>query len=364
MSEVELVKIFNKNTPHYPGKKQRQKSWKKTESLFSRIQDQFTFAVSSYGDTEKTPVLFIEGGPGIKENDVYKTLLSPRNSRHAITYNPRCVAGNQSNKFTQAQNNEQQHIAFIKSLKSNTLDKQVEDIEQIRQATSPNKKLIIRGVSSGTLFALAYAQKYPQHVEGLVLNMPFLATEEDFILRRGAEGKHAINNPEEYKQYLTAVGANSGDSSETIAQKYLEAFASDNLEKRENAFKHWMMWESLCNGTGYKIDDKIVKKPEKQKVAMIMAHYHTNKFFLEGKDGILDDPELLKNTPIYILGNSNDPLVSKNTLSKLYKKFPHAQIVCQDSITHTPKDEDARIAQKLEEIGLFNKILPVPSPTN
>ena len=52
-----------------------------------------------------------------------------------------------------------------------TTRESVEDIEAIRQATG-YEKLVLYGTSYGTKVALEYAERYPQHVEALVLDSP------------------------------------------------------------------------------------------------------------------------------------------------------------------------------------------------
>ena len=50
-----------------------------------------------------------------------------------------------------------------------TTSESVEDIESIRHAAG-YKKLVLYGTSYGTKVALEYAERYPQHVESMVLD--------------------------------------------------------------------------------------------------------------------------------------------------------------------------------------------------
>jgi len=361
-----LLKTFNTNSLKLPENSQRKKPWANETKTF--VSDYFQFKVRDIGGSpEQEPYLFLAGGPGLPHSSDYKAVLAPRNSKRALMFEPRCVGENQHLGVTFAESDEAKHQAFIKSLELNTLQNQVEDIEKARLLTAPYKKMAIRGDSWGTTVALAYAQKYPENVSALILNLPFLASADDFEMRRGKNGEYAKKYPNEYVEYLAAIDETVNtvsDEPSEIAKKFISAFASEDLQTRTNAFKAWAKWEGLCDrGTAPDISDNIINETNKIRTMMIVAHYHAHSAFLE-YTGVLSNPEALKDIPVFIISNSHDPLVHPSTLVKLVESIPHAKIVDIPRATHSRVDDEDFNSINTEEMAAAAEIFEIRKPIN
>ena len=129
---------------------------------------------------------------------------------------------------------------------------------------------------------------------------------------------------------------------------------------RDNAFKAWMQWESLCDGREFSSHN--MHDEGKRRTTMIVAHYHTHGAFLPDC-GVLTNPQALKEIPIFAIGNSCDPLVAPDTLVKLVEAAPHARIVDIPRKTHSKAGEDEGNKINLEEMGAVNQVFTLRGMT-
>ena len=131
-----------------------------------------------------TPLFLLPGGPGL-DHSVFKLGL-PEFEEHftVVYYDPRGCG---------------QSVGFDEN--SFTLEKNIADIEAMRLSLN-FEKIMLLGHSYGSMVALGYAVKYPQHVEKLVLSAG--APCSDF-LQKAKENLLAIGNQAQIdicKQYL------------------------------------------------------------------------------------------------------------------------------------------------------------------
>ncbi len=127
--------------------------------------------VEEVGRKGGLPALFLHGGPGSGAQHAHRSLFDPK-LHHAILFDQR--GAGRSHPYL--------------SLDANTTDHLVADIERIRAHFGIDKWLVVGG-SWGSTLALAYAEKYPERVSGLVLRAIFLgsAAEARWAFRRRAE---------------------------------------------------------------------------------------------------------------------------------------------------------------------------------
>lgn len=134
---------------------------KKFIQKYIKVDEIHTVAYREYGNPQGIPILMLHGGPG--GNIDYRIVeLIDLNFFHLFTIDQR-GCGQSMPKG---------------ELRANTTVHLLADIEKIRQ-TEKLGKCIIFGRSWGTVLALMYALKYPQHCLFLVLRSIFLGRNMD-----------------------------------------------------------------------------------------------------------------------------------------------------------------------------------------
>ncbi len=131
----------------------------RTERL--QVSPLHSINIEQYGNGGGQPILFLHGGPGSGINSYGLRLFCP-DRYHLISFDQRGCGKSQP---------------FL-SLQENTIWHLVEDIEKIRQHLNI-KRWHLAGGSWGCTLALAYAEKYPQTVNSLILWSIFLGRKKE-----------------------------------------------------------------------------------------------------------------------------------------------------------------------------------------
>ena len=131
------------------------------------------------------PALFVHGGPGGGCDASSRCYFDPTLYR-IVTFDQRGCG--RSTPFASLENNSTWHL--------------VEDMERIREQLGIDKWLLFGG-SWGSTLALAYAQKHPDRVLGLVLRGIFLCRPQEFhwFYQEGASRLF----PDYWQDYLAPI---------------------------------------------------------------------------------------------------------------------------------------------------------------
>ncbi len=117
-----------------------------------------TLYVETLGNPAGIPALFLHGGPGSGCQPSHRSLFDP-DRFHAVLFDQR-GAGRSTPRGERS---------------ANTTALQIADIEAIRETLGIERWLVVGG-SWGATLGLAYAERYPRRVTGLVLRATFLGT--------------------------------------------------------------------------------------------------------------------------------------------------------------------------------------------
>lgn len=163
------------------------------------------------GRTSGTPVVFLHGGPG-QGSQSFATLAGPALERsHRMVYLDQRGSGQSERPWNRA---------YSMSLL-------VEDLERLRRALRTPKIAII-GHSVGTMIAMEYAAKYPQHVDRMVL----AASGPDIPAAFNAQcDRVAIKDPAVYARAKADVVAGSA----LTCNLYKGAFQGRGLQEHVNS---------------------------------------------------------------------------------------------------------------------------------
>ncbi len=243
----------------------------------------------------------------------------------------------------------------------NTTDHLIRDMEQLREHLGVEKWLL-RGSSWGVTLSLAYAERYPDRVHGmLMLSVTSTRPAEIDWLYRGA-GRIF---PEAWARFRDHVGADDYRSPidseppiERLLLEYSRRMEDPDPAVRTAAAAAWVTWEDAVismesNGS----PGAYSNRPDDSKLALvrICSHYFCHDAFLE--DGVLiREAGKLAGIPGVLIHGRNDlggPLV---TPWELAAAWPGVELVVLEDSGHTGSSSmtdarDAAVRKLLAAIG-------------
>ncbi len=169
--------------------------------------------VEEYGNPAGIPAVFFHGGPGQG--------FSPKKAGYFDPKKYRIILIDQRGSGKSLPTND---------LQSNTTDLLLNDAEHIRQVLGVDQ-WVIAGNSWGAALALLYAEKYPEHVSGLILRGTFLARSEESL---SDDSPASLAQPDAWKDFKSKTQdlLTTFHIDETLFSDYSEA------EKREAIYHH------------------------------------------------------------------------------------------------------------------------------
>ena len=232
------------------------------------------------GNPEGVPALIVHGGPGSGCSARSRTALDPDKFRIILFDQRNCHRSRPHGSDP------------VADMSLNTTAHLLSDMEQLRSYLGVEKWLL-RGVSWGVTLSLAYAERYPERVGGmLMLSVTSTRWLELDWLYRGV-GRFFPEAWARFRDYpgLTDAYWLPTDSSPPISgllEAYSRMMEDPDLEVRSRTATEWTAWEDAVisqesNGSpgayGNRADDA------KLALVRICSHYFAHGAFLE--DGVL-----------------------------------------------------------------------------
>jgi proline iminopeptidase len=223
--------------------------------------------VEEVGRRDGYPALFLHGGPGSGSQHMHRRIFDPERHR-AILFDQRGAG--------------RSHPPL--SLTANTTDHLVADIEAIRTHFAI-ERWIIAGGSWGSTLALAYAERHPERVAGLVLRAVFLATDAE-VRWAFVDGPKTFR-PDLYADFVARLPeAERGDP----LAAYLARIGHPDRAVHFPAAQTWHDYEralsELTPASGARLPPlPACTQGRLPPTPVIEAHYIRNQFFLN--DGAL-----------------------------------------------------------------------------
>jgi proline iminopeptidase len=218
------------------------------------------------------------------------------------------------------------------ALDANTTWHLVDDIERLRIQAGVDRWLVYGG-SWGSTLALAYAQRHPHRVSGLLLVAVTTTTSHEIDwLYRGAGRLF----PEAWDAFRAGAG-DGADSTAALIAAYGSLIAHPDPRVRERAAYDWCTWEdALIAGESAGSPGSYSSRTGSDRIAFVRlcAHYFGNQAWLS--DGqLLADIGRIGDVPGRMIHGRHDLGGPPKVAWELAKAWPTAQLALIDDAGHT-----------------------------
>lgn len=300
-----------------------------------RVSELHELYLEQCGNQQGAPVIFLHGGPGAGISEKSRRYFDPTHYR-VILFDQR-GAGKSTPRA---------------ELRENTTWDLVEDIERIREHCGVKRWLVFGG-SWGSTLALAYAQRYPERVTGLVLRGVFLGTpwEIDWCCNNGWR----YFFPEYWERFVAPIP--EAERSDIIAA-YNRRLTSADPEVRMAAVRGWAEWElavlKLIPDTA-RISEAIANPELSAPITTLECHYFLNKCFFPSPNYLLDNMEKLQKIPGIIVHGRYDLICPYKTSWELHRSWPGSKLVTVPDAGHA-SDEPGILNALIEATESFKEV--------
>ncbi len=275
-----------------------------------------------YGNPKGIPVLYLHGGPGAGFSDKDKQFFDKK--RYNVIF------------FDQRGSSRSKPFG---SIRNNTTQKLVEDIDKILDYLNFNKVYIFGG-SWGSTLALVYAIHNPGRVLGLILRGIFLANKYSIDYYIGGGIKEFF--PDVWDRFAKLV-----KKGERPADYYLKKMLSRDKQVSEKFAYEWAYYE-MSFYTINKIADpaEIIHTFSYRSLAILEAHYIRNNCFLP-EDYIIKNINKIKNIKTSIVQGRFDFICPPVQAFRLQSKLNNSKLNVVIA-GHSGYDEEIKKALKTE----------------
>jgi proline iminopeptidase len=286
----------------------------KTEYL--KVSDLHEIFYQEGGTPKGKPVMVLHGGPGGGCPPAYFRYFNPE-IFHIVLHDQRGCGQSKP----------------LAELRENTTQNLVGDIEKLRIHLGLGK-VILFGGSWGSTLALAYAERYPQNVSGMVLRGVFTSTKDE--LDHYYHGGTAWFFPEIQEAFLSCI---SRPDSKNYAEQFLEKLKAGDPATRERCAKVWAKYEGKIAflEVADQTIDRLLQGMNVETFALLENHYMANGCFL--KEGeLLNNAGKLADIPVTIINGRYDTICPPLTAYRLHKKLPKSQLIIVERAGHSASE--------------------------
>jgi proline iminopeptidase len=281
------------------------------------------------GNPDGVPALIVHGGPGSGCTTGNRRSFDPQKFRIILFDQRNCGRSLPHASDPSA------------DMALNTTGRLLTDMEQLREHLGVDKWLL-RGGSWGVTLSLAYAQRYPARVSGmLMLSVTSTRRLEIDWLYRGA-GRFFPEAWARFRDFAGLAGTYRLPTDATppvsgLLQAYSRMMEDPDIGIRSRAATEWLAWEDAVisqesSGSPGTYSDR----PDDAKLALvrICSHYFAHDGFLE--DGVLiREAGRLAGIPGVMIHGRNDLSGGACTAWELARAWPGAELIIVDDSGHT-----------------------------
>jgi len=279
---------------------------------YLRVSEIHELYYEESGSREGQPVVYLHGGPGGQSSPYARRFFNPAKFR-IVLYDQR--GAGKSRPFGE--------------LRDNNTWTLVDDLERLRRHLALGK-MVLFGGSWGSTLALAYAEKYPDNVAGLILRGVFTATkaEIDHYYHGGVQPYF----PREYAALLAALP----DPDRRPLPAYLhELLTTSGPAERRRYAAAWARYEIKVSGLNVSDADveAEVRSSDPYAFAVLENYYMANGCFLE-EGQLLRDAAKIARVPTTIVNGRYDVICPLVTAYRLHRALPRSKLVIAEEAGH------------------------------
>jgi proline iminopeptidase len=276
------------------------------------VTDPHALYVEECGNPRGIPVVFLHGGPGGGCSPLHRRFFDPARYRIVLFDQRGC---GRSTPHAELAGNDTWSL--------------VDDLERIRLHLGIRRWLVFGG-SWGSTLALAYAERHPAQVLGLVLRGIFLCRARDvhWFYQSGADRVF----PEAWAEFVAPIPA---DERGDLVAAYHRRLTGADPDVRARCAIAWSVWEARC--ATLREDPLLVEHyfdvPTALAFARIENHYFMNDAFLH-EDQLLRDAHRLADIPGVIVHGRYDLVCPVEQALALHAAWPRAELVIVPDAGH------------------------------
>lgn len=289
-----------------------------------------TLYVERSGKPGGYPIFFLHGGPGSQTRAGHRRYFDP-DFFDIVLFDQRGCGQSIPAGETQ----------------DNTTSVLVDDIYLIRQALGITGNISLLGGSWGSTLALAYALRYPDTLDELVLRGVFLGTDDE--LNWYTQGMRRFAP--------AAWQAFAHDMAEDLLDSYYQAVFATDLQKAMSAAARWVEYErqlmtidarsSLASGLTVPSNDLLNR-------ARVQLHYLKHRCFLADRP-LLDAASEIQ-LPVTLVQGALDLLCPPVTACQLSQRLPNARLRMVPDAAHGAMSGSLALALKEECDALRDRL--------
>jgi proline iminopeptidase len=273
------------------------------------------------GNPKGKPIVFFHGGPGGGIDPVHRRYFDPRKWRIVLFDQRGC---GRSTPHAE--------------LRENTTWDLVADAEALRERLGIESWVVFGG-SWGSTLALAYSEKHPRRVKGLVLRGIFLLRrrELEWFYQDGASRLF----PDAWEKYLAPIPPRErGD----LMKAYYKRLTSRSRKVRLEAARAWSVWEATTSKL--RVDPKAIARFGQSRFAesfaRIECHYFVNGGFLRTDAQLLDGARRIRHIPAVIVQGRYDVVCPMDSAWALHRAWPEAKLIVVPDAGHSMTEPGIR----------------------
>ncbi|CAN6337097.1 unnamed protein product [Urochloa humidicola] len=281
---------------------------------FLKVSDIHTLYYEQSGNPQGHPVVFLHGGPGAGTSPANRRFFDPEFYRIVL--------------FDQRGSGRSTPHAC---LEQNTTWDLVADIEKLREHLDiPEWQLF--GGSWGTTLALAYSQKHPDKVTGMVLRGVFQLRKKE--LDWFYEGGAAAIFPDAWERFRDFIPE---EERNCFIAAYSKRLTSSDPTVQIEAAKRWTTWEMMTAHLIHNNDDINLGEDDKFSLAFarIENHYFMNKGYLPSDSYLLDNVDKIRHIKAFIVQGRYDVCCPMMSAWDLHNAWPEAELKVVSDAGHS-----------------------------
>ena len=273
------------------------------------------------GNSNGAPILLLHGGPGAGVTATNRRFFDPAYYR-IILYDQR--GAGRSTPLGELFNNTTTHL--------------VEDIEVLRKLLGVDRWVMFGG-SWGSTLALAYAEKYPQHCNALILRGIFLSRPQE--IEWFLYGIRTVF-PEHWELFSGYLPPQERCD---LLGNYYRRLIDPDPNVHMPAALAWSHYESACSTllSDTNPAEEFQRKELALGLARIEAHYFINQMFLS-EDSLLKNVDQVRSIPAIIVQGRYDMICPFVTAADLHAAWPEAQFMVVPDAGHSSLEPGIRSA--------------------